>query len=149
MAAPTTEMIDHALNAFIVEQAVVVNERMRLLLKFGEVEPLPYRGSAQQNCSGVIGVMVEQAELDEVQGRLNRLTLLIASCRAIIWLMTSTESRGVLHFPVLRAKLPYVIALVLMLVEADQVELDTEGTITLSAFAEFYAYLRIWKESIK
>jgi hypothetical protein len=142
LSAVSKDMIDDALTAFIVEQTTVVNERMRMLLSFGE-----YKSKA--NRAGITGAIVEKVDLDRVETALNRLTLLISTCRSIIWLMTAPESRGILHFPVLRAKLPYAMALVLSLVGAEQTTLDTEGTLTLAAFAEFYVYLRGWKEAIQ
>jgi hypothetical protein len=142
LSAVSSDMIEDALTAFIVEQTTVVNERMRMLLSFGEYK-------ARENRSGITGAIVEKGDLERVETELNRLTLLISTCRSIIWLMTAAEARGILHFPVLRAKLPYAMALVLSLVGAEQTKLDTEGTLTLAAFSEFYVYLRGWKESIK
>lgn len=133
-----TEAIEDAMKAFIAEQAVVLNDRARLMLRFGEYKARPVR-------PGIIGAVVEKGDMDALQVRLQRLTLLISTCRAILFLMTSNQARGELHFPVLRAKLPYATALVLSLVGAEETKTDAEGTMTLAAFTEFYGYLEGWK----
>jgi hypothetical protein len=134
----STPMLEEAIKAFMVEQAIVLNDRVSLMIQFGEYKARPEK-------AGLLAAIVEKGDMDKLQARLNRLTLLVSTCRAILFLTTSSNARAHLHFPALRAKIPYATALVMSLVGADDTPTDTEGTMTLAAFTEFYGYLEGWK----
>ncbi|HEX9136134.1 MAG TPA: hypothetical protein VF905_04205 [Nitrospirota bacterium] len=133
-----TAAIEDALKSFVAEQAIVLNDRLGLMIRFGEYK-------AQTPRPGIVSAIVEKGDMDALQIRLHRLTLLISTCRAILFLTTSMNARAELHFPSLRMKIPYAAALALSLVGADETQIDTEGTMTLAAFTEFYGYIEGWK----